>query len=548
MDVKIGQVYKRPQDTVWKMVFMVSGTYVATMSLMKTNKFWENIDMSLGEFGWPNPTKVENAHMDTIGDLMGTVSIRDYRKVMNVIHDFTMGRIRFVPRVGYMYIDEIEDIALECKEMRGEVQPTKREPDKSNVHRSNFPAPKKVAPPAPQVETEPEETVKESVVDTEVKEEPEKVKEVVIESEDERLEKEKHAIAMTPAINLLKYYDKFIKKCSDNNGQSTTKRKVGRKQKSGSIEGRDFNHDEIINIASMPVSVTKQNYDISFSVANNIRAAALDILGMRDKVGKRINWKAIFDNCNSYNMEEEIKILAEEYQTTVSFVKTRYTNYLDNREGLLTFNQFYPELKKTIKNGSMKDIASIESSTIWDISKIYGISIAAAKSVKLSLKDDYLNKDPLFVVFGSIVFDNDAFANYIESVRSSSGSKSKAIIEVYERILKVRKQYTATYFDHAAIVAERKKAPNFYTEQERNDFIMLLKHRFNMSTSINYLTDDEKMEILDTRSSSDLARKYLVTPDTIYSLKETIKTSLKNPHPLRRKLSDADNAVLESAT
>ena len=546
MDVKIGQVYKRPQDTAWKMVFMVSGNYVAMMSLTRTNKFWDNIDMSLGEFGWPNPTKVENAHMDSIGNLMGTVSIKDYRKVMNVIHDFTMGRIRFVPRVGYMYIDEIEDIGLKVKEERGEVPATKRKPNESNVHKSNFPSPKKESSsPINNVEKGSEDVSENPVVQTKVDEEYEDVEEAVVKSENS-IDDEKRAIAMNPTIDLLDYYSRFIGK-STNVGESTSKRKIGRRQKSQSIIGKRFTHDEIIDIASISINATKQNYNVSLSVANVMKIAARDILGMRDNISKRINWISIFDNCNSYNMEEEINVLAKEYHVSVSFVKERYANYLDNRDGLLVFSQFYPEFKKTIKNKSMKDIASIQSSNAWDISKIYGISISAAKSVKAALKEDYLNKDPLFLVFGSIVFDNDAFAKYIEDNRSRNTSKPKAIIEVYERILKIRKQYTATYPDHAAIIVGKKKAPNFYTEQERSDFNMLLKHRFNMSTSIDYLTDDEKIKIIDTKSSADLARKYLTTPDIMITVKKTIKTCLKNPSN-QRKSNNVDDVVLASAT
>ena len=356
-------------------------------------------------------TSIHYEKIDCFHSLLGYINDRQYSQIINTLSDYFKGFIGYfsdIENPSIMYVDDHEKLVENKIEID---EATSLEPVES-----------------------------------------------VSETEDIQIEK-----VLPKRIKLMDILNEIREEPSKSVDNTRTIRSR-RNDKNYNLESVYVTDDDILTIATSPISEIQKEYGVTFYSAKNIIFCVRKYLGLSQKKDvNRNSYMKHFDEGKS--LDEVLAMYGKERQDVI---KRSYSNW----RSIIN----YPDNEKDVDWFPESDYNQILSNSIEWFSETYKLKYTSAYKIRNELLNEKIYRNPLACSgFGYIDIDMNA-ENIVRMYGKSRNIK--ADLEVVKDIKACYYYYLLTFEDHGKIINGKKEIPEEIPEEMRGILMNLIKNRF----------------------------------------------------------------------
>ena len=257
-----------------------------------------------------------------------------------------------------------------------------------------------------------------------------------------------------------------------------------------------FSESEALAITTMSSSEVIQKYNVSISIADQMKRNANKYFGFNTK-----------DKCNNETLNitrffrqglTVDQVMSAHPELDIKSVRASYQGYciskIDKTASVIDLQ------KEILEGGSINDFIEVDGMTYTQFCTKYKCSLNTAKAIKVAVRC-ILSKNIYFAVFGA-----EAYGDLNARIKNASQNSVRSRIDMvnFNTCARLKNVYEATYDDHFDIITGSKPIPEDLKGKDRERFINIIKQRCNERVYDRTYTIDQ-LHMIDNQDIDGLA-------------------------------------------
>ena len=302
-----------------------------------------------------------------------------------------------------------------------------------------------------------------------------------------------------------KYVDLLKMSYTSDDEFKASKRK-GDKRKNKRISGaehkRYYSETDALAIAHMRNLAIMEKYNVPSSVASTMKKNACEYFGLKNitntidkSAGNRFS--ELFDK--GFTLDQVL----EKFPSDSNAVKKSYKLWFAINKSQKK-DDYKDRLDQIIDRDDIDELIKINNMTISELIQEFGCPINFAENINYTVRSILAKKSILFPVFGSRVFNEAEFNEYIDKCRNSKKSIIK-LVEVlnFETCMRLADEYYSTFDKHHDIIIGAEPIPKTIKGDDKLRFINIIRRRFTQK--LNIKNNDRCIEIIKKKDIAEYA-------------------------------------------